>query len=61
MKQGYQSIDRSVFANTQAEKDIKKAIKADHRKELKRHYGSSWKRHLNIPSKQLDAPVKMTF
>jgi hypothetical protein len=45
--------DRSVFKKTDKEKGELLTIKKKHRKLLQETYGKSWKKHLNIPEKEI--------
>ena len=35
--------------------------KANHRKLLQKHYGPSWKRHLNVPEKELPQSIHVQY
>lgn len=43
------NVDQSVFKHSKAEKDIKKAIKSDWKKQMMSFYGESWRKHNNLP------------
>jgi hypothetical protein len=54
-------IDYTVFQQSANQKGEAYSAKVHHREELRTFYGNKWKKHLNVPSRKLDNPVKMTF
>jgi len=50
----------NVFKKSDEERLILNSKKKAHQKELKKHYGEGWKKHLNIPSKSLPHSLHIT-
>jgi len=50
----------NVFQKSKEEKAILEGKKKSHKKELQKHYGEGWKKHLNIPSKSLPHSLRIT-
>lgn len=55
------TVDRSVFKQTKEQKGALLTAKEAHKAELRRYYGSNWKRHLNTPERSLGAPIRHSF
>jgi hypothetical protein len=53
-------VDRSVFKQNKNDRVIGEKMKANHRLALQKAYGSEWKKHLNLPGRELPA-AKITF
>jgi hypothetical protein len=59
--QEYSRTDYSVFKKSKVELEETITAKQNHKRELQEYYGSDWKNHLNIPSRQLSESIKLTF
>ncbi len=51
-------VNYEVFRQSKSDKDKAFTAKTNHRDLLRKHYGTAWKRFLNIPDKTIGEPIR---
>lgn len=68
IKEGFMSapaldiiVNRNVFKQTSVERGAAYSAKMQHRQEMRKAYGTKWKKFLNVPEKSIGGSLKMSF
>lgn len=54
-------INWDEFHQTPIERGAAYTAKVNHKEALRQAYGKDWKKHLNVPEKTLNEPMRMQF